>query len=532
MRASRVTTKPFILTLGILLVPVVLPARGQTCVLPELQKLIALDKDEFDQFGSSVSISKNRLIVGAWRGDSAGIVSGAAYVFRRDDNETPNNPSDDFWVEEDKLVALDATSGDLFGWSVSISGDHAVVGARFHTFPDRSGSAYVFRHDDNETPSDASDDFWVQEDRLKASDAAPGDEFGNSVSIDGDRIIVGAFEDDDACFDNPDPNCDSGSAYVFRRSDNGTPTDPTDDFWVQKDKLTALDAVPGDNFGFSVSISGDRAVVGAWHDDIAGTDSGSAYVFRHDDNGTATDPSDDFWVFEDQLIALDAAARDNFGVSVSISGDRAVAGAWLDDDVGNLSGSAYVFRRDDNGTFLDPSDDFWVQEDKLIASDGAAGDEFGKSVSIAGDRLAVGAYETDDACPEGTDPNCDSGSAYVFGRNDNDTPWDPSDDFWVQKAKLVASDTAAGDFFGRVAISGDQVVTGSLDDAVGENSGSAYVFTVAQECLDLADFARFQTCASDDGGGVLLGCETFNVDGDDDVDVEDYGYFLRTFTGP
>ena len=532
MRASRVTTKPFILTAGILAVSVVLPAHGQTCILPELQKLITLDKDEFDQFGSSVSISKDRLIVGAWQGDNTGIVSGTANVFRQDDNGTPDNPSDDYWIEEDKLIASDATSGDLFGWSVSISGDHAVVGARWHAFPDRSGAAYVFRRDDNGTPSNASDDFWLQEARLKASDAAAGDEFGLSVSIDGDRIIVGAPEDDDACIDDPDPDCDSGSAYVFRRSDNGTPSDPSDDSWVQKDKLTALDVAPGDNFGFSVSISGDRAVVGSWHDDVAGTDSGSAYVFRHDDNGTALDPSDDFWVFEDQLIALDAAARDNFGVSVSISDDRAVAGSWLDDDLGNLSGSAYVFRRDDNGTFFDPSDDFWVQEDKLLASDGAPGDELGKSVSIAGDRVAAGAYEDDDACPEGSDPNCDSGSAYVFRRYDNNTPWDPSDDFWVQEAKLVASDTTAGDFFGRVAISGDQVVAGSLHDAVGENSGSAYVFSVAQHCSDLSDFAYFQACASGDGGGVPFGCETFNLDGDDDVDLEDHSYFLRTFTGP
>ncbi len=295
----------------------------------------------------------------------------------------------------------------------------------------------------------------------------------------------------------------------------------------------ASDAASGDMLGFSVSISGDRALVGAWHDDIGvRTQAGSAYVFRRDDNGTPLDPSDDLWVEEDKLIALDAATNDQFGIAVSISGDRAIVGAWLDDDVGNLSGSAYVFRRDDNGTLFDPSDDFWVEEAKLAASDGAAGDEFGKSVSIDGDRAVVGAYEDDDACGDDPDPHCDSGAAYVFRRSDNGTPLDPGDDEWIETAKLIPSDLSAQDFFGRVAISGDRVVAGSLDDTAGEEAGAGFIFSVAQACMDLLDFADFQVCLSGEGGGVLPGCELFNSDGDDDVDVEDYGEFLRTFTGP
>jgi hypothetical protein len=489
-----------------------------------------------------VSISFDRLVVGAWGAASAGIPSGAAYVFRRDDQGTPQNPTDDLWLQEDKLMASDAAAGDLFGWAVSISGDRAIVGARFHSVTSRSGAAYVFRRDDNGTPADQSDDFWVQEARLTASDAAASDDFGTSVAISGDRAIVGAAKNDDACPGDEHPDCDSGSAYVFRRDDNGTPLDPSDDVWLEEDKLTASDTAEGDLFGISVSISGDRCVVGAWLADEVGVDSGSAYVFRRDDNGTPLDPGDDFWLEEDKLTPLDAATHDHFGVSVSISsGDRAIVGAWLDDDAGSLSGSAYVFRREDNGTELDPNDDYWVEEDKLTASDAAAGDEFGKSVSIDGDRVAVGAFEDDDACANGgespdgesdPDPHCDSGSAYVFRRDDAGTPSDPDDDFWVETAKLVASDTAAGDFFGRVAVSGDRVVAGSLDDAMGEDAGSVYIFDAAAECRDLAHFAGFQNCVGPGGGGVFPGCEVFNFDGDDDVDLADFGQFLGTLTGP
>ena len=508
------------------------PAWARRCVFEEVQKLTASDAAEDHRLGASVSVNGNLAVVGAWNADHGGIATGAAYVFRRDDDCTPTGPGDDCWYEEDKLVATDAARGDLFGWSVSISGDRVIVGARFHAVSSRSGAAYVFRRDDNDTPSDPSDDFWAQEDLLISEDSARDDDVGLAVSISGDRAVIGAPKNDDACIDDPD--CNSGSAYVFRRDDNGTPQDPGDDFWIEEAKLTAFDAALGDNFGFSVSIDGDLAVIGAWHDDDNGDDSGSAYVFNLDDNGTPLDPSDDVWIDGGKLVASDTAWMDNFGVAVSISGDRTVIGAWLDDDDGNLSGSAYVFRRDDNETPSDPNDDLWIEEYKLRAADGAAGDELGKSVSIDGDRIAVGAFEDDDACADDIepDPHCDSGAAYVFMHSDNGTPSDPSDDSWVQTAKLIASDGDAGDFFGRVGISGDHVITGSLDDAAGERAGAVYVYTVAHACANLTDVAKFQLCVTGDGGGVPFGCEFFDLDGDIDVDLEDYGRFLRMFSGP
>lgn len=447
--------------------PATLTAQPVPCALDEVQKVIPLDATVDHRVGSSVSISGERFIAGAWG-------AGAAYVFRRSGNA---------WVQEAKLTG----AGGLFGWAAAISGDRAAVGARLdNSVATRAGATYVFRRDDNGTPLVDDDDFWVQEDTLSALDAANGDELGGAVAVDGDRIIAGAQYEDE--------NGDSaGSAYVFRKDDNNTPLDPTDDFWVEEDKLIGSDTVAGDNFGTSVSISSDRAVVGAWHHSAAGNRSGAAYVFRRDDNGTPAIVTDDFWIEEDKLVPGDAATFDEFGVAVAIDGDRIVVGAWFDDDGGNLAGSAYVFRRDDNGTPSNPADDFWVEEAKLTASDATAGDELGKSVSIDGDRAVVGAFEDDDACADDpvVDPNCDSGSAYVFERDDNGTPLDASDDVWTQTVKLVASDTAPAEFFGRVAIEGTTVVVGSLSDEAGDQAGAVYVYDVSERCPSIPTVSRW-----------------------------------------
>ena len=161
---------------------------------------------------------------------------------------------------------------------------------------------------------------------------------------------------------------------------------------ISETKLTASDGTAYDFFGNSVSISDDTAVVGAVEDDDKGVDSGSAYVFRY--NGSA-------WVQEAKLTASDGEADDYFGVSVSISGDMVVVGAYGDDGVPANSGSAYIFRYDGNN---------WVEEAILTASDGAEGDLFGYSVSISGDTVVVGAVFGDD------NSVTDSGSAYVFVR--------------------------------------------------------------------------------------------------------------------
>lgn len=322
---------------------------------------------------------------------------------------------------ETKFTADDVASLDGFGSSVALNGDTALVGA---PMDDGTGSAYVFVRD--------SQGIWIQQAKLTAADAAVGDEFGISVALSGDTAIVGAHMDDDA-------GGDCGSAYVFVRDDQGTP-DRSDDTWSQQAKLTANDAAAEDFFGTSVGLSGVTALVGAWGDNDAGSDSGSAYVFvRFGTN----------WAHQAKLTASDAAMGDSFGTSVGLSGETALVGAPMNDGVG----SAYVFVRGGSS---------WSQEDKLTASDAGAADGFGSSVGLSGDLALVGAPMDDDA-------GGDSGSAYVFVRSAMS---------WSQEDKLNTLDAAPGDSFGlAVALSADMALVGAaMDDVAGGDSGSAYVF--------------------------------------------------------
>ncbi len=383
------------------------PALAQPCSPVEVDKLLASDAAADDQFGYSVSVSGEVAVIGARHDDDNGSGSGSAYVYRYDGTN---------WVQESKLLASDGTVHDLFGYSVSVSGEVAVIGAYGNDDNgSRSGSAYVYRYDGTN---------WVQESKLLASDATEDDWFGHSVSVSGEVAVIGAYRNDDN-------GSRSGSAYVYR-------FDGTN--WVQESKLLASDAAADDWFGHSVSVSGEVAVIGAYKNDDNGSRSGSAYVYRFD--GTN-------WVEESKLLASDAVGGDLFGFSVSVSGDVAVIGAPQDNGSGL---AAYVYRYDGTN---------WVEESKLLAPDGAV-DWFGYSISVSGEVAVVGANWSDDN-------GSNSGSAYVY-RYDGTS--------WAQESKLLASDGAASDFFGHsVSVSGEVAVIGAiLDDDNWDRSGSAYVF--------------------------------------------------------
>ncbi len=373
--------------------------------------LVATDDAAGDTFGAEVALDGDYAIIGAPNRDGVALSnSGSAFVFVR---------SGGTWTQQAELTASDAATDDLFGISVSISGDTAIVGA--HQDDDdgsRSGSAYVFVR---------AGTTWTQQAKLTASDAASGDRFGSGVSISGESAIISAPTDDD-------DGSSSGSAYVFVRA--GTT-------WSQQAKLTASDAAESDHFGDSVALDGDTAVVGSVLDDDGGVDSGSAYVFTR---------SGAVWSQQAKLTASDDEAGDHFGTSVSVSGDTALVGANLEAAGGGEAGAAYVFVR---------SGVSWSQQAKLTASDAAADDEFGESVSVSGDQALVGARLDDDAGSR-------SGSAYLFSR---------AGTTWTQQ-KLVAPDAAAGDRFGSsVSISAGVLLIGAEEnDDGGSNSGSAYIF--------------------------------------------------------
>jgi hypothetical protein len=395
-------------------------AWGQTA------KVVAPDGVVYDGFGWSVAIGGSTVVVGVPLDDDYGNASGSAYTFARMGNT---------WVRENKPIATDGATDDEFGLALAVSGDTAIVGAYYDDDNGSySGSAYVFAR--NQGGANA----WGQVTKITATDGATDDYFGIAVAVSGDILVVGAYGDDD---NGPG----SGSAYVFQRNQGVA------DAWGQTAKITATDGVAGDEFGFAVSVSGDTLVVGAHYDGDNGAYSGSAYVFERNHGGP------DAWGQVTRIAATDGVTNDGFGYAVGISGDTVVVGAPGDDDNGPGSGSAYVFQRNQGEA------DAWGQVTKITATDGANDDQFGYAVAIGEDTVVVGAHQDDDN-------GVDSGSAYVFQRNQGGA------DAWGQTAKITADDGAATDFFGVVvAISGDIVVVGApCDDDNGDASGSAYVF--------------------------------------------------------
>ena len=334
----------------------------------QIAKLLPDDGAEEEFFGTSVAICGTTAIVGAPWDDDNGSLSGSAYLF---DTTTGRQIA--------KLLAKDGAVWDEFGRSVAISGAIAIVGAARHDDNGSdSGSAYLF---DTTTG--------LQIAKLLPNDGAAVDHFGVWVAISGATAIVGAHLNND--------NGDwSGSAYLF---DTTTGRQIT--------KLLPNDGAAGDRFGAGVAISGVTAIVGAPGDDDNGVDSGSAYLFDISDPAKPTQIA--------KLLANDGGPHDSFGAPVAISGapgnETAIIGAWVDDDNGFYSGSAYLF---DTTTGR--------QIAKLLADDGAAFDRFGLSVAISPDGIGttaiVGAFLHGDN-------GIASGSAYLFDASF--CPWDLDD---------------------------------------------------------------------------------------------------------
>ena len=319
----------------------------------EAAKVAASDPGVFDSFGYAVAVSGDTALVGAIWDDDNGTDSGSAYVFGFDGTT---------WVQTQKLLPSDVQGLGWFGFALATEGgDIAMVSALQHVHDDTfNGSVYVFCHDGAN---------WIEEQELLASDGGPGDGFGFSICISDDVAVIGASRDED---NGPT----SGSAYVFRFDGS---------CWVEEQKLLPSDGAGGDFFGVSVAVSGDVAVIGAEGDDDNGIQSGSAYVFRFD-------PDTSCWVEEQKLTASDASSHDRFGQSVSVSGEVAVVGALRHDHNGTTDGTAYVFRFDPRG---DPGSR-WVEEQELLASDLAAADQFGNAVAIDGDTAVIGDSHNDD----------------------------------------------------------------------------------------------------------------------------------------
>jgi hypothetical protein len=325
----------------------------------QTQKLVPSDGAASDYFGYRVAIYEDTAIIGAFADDDLGSVSGSAYIFTNDGNT---------WTQTDKLLASDGNANESFGDVVSIHGSYLIVGAPGEDSGfTNQGAAYIFHYNGSN---------WVEEAKIQPSDPAASDFFGKAVSISGDYVLIGAFQDDDN-------GTDSGSAYVFKR--DGTS-------WTQEAKLTPGDGAANDEFGRAVSISGEYAIVGAYNDDDEGTNSGAAYIFKRE-NTT--------WSETAKITPGDGASNDNFGIAVSISGNYAIVGSKLSDPKGSESGSAYLYKR---------SGESWYQVVKLTGTDSWPTDYYGASVAISDNNIMIGAYGNDDN-------GSSSGSAYIYQLN-------------------------------------------------------------------------------------------------------------------
>lgn len=385
-----------------------------------------------------------------------------------------------------------------FGRSTALSGDTLVVGvsndasnetgvkngtagAANRDFFGR-GAVYVFRKSGNN---------WVQEAYLKNPVANQTDNFGGTVSISGDTIVVGASKEssnETGVKNGPLGGANnlsngSGAAYVFKRTGNT---------WAQEAFLKGSATNSSDLFGCSVAISGDTIVVGANQEDSSEANvkngasgsadntlqnSGAAYVFKR---------TGSLWVQEAYLKASEPGAGDYFGDTVAISGETIVIGAQYEEnpmDISINSGAAYVFRR---------SGANWAQEAYLKSSGISLNPYFGLSVAISDDTIVIGA-DGDDSNETGVRNgvhgalnllSTESGAAYVFKRTGT---------IWTQEAYLKAENISKYDTFGsRVAISGDTILISAPPEASFEtgvtngsgggidnslvSSGAAYVF--------------------------------------------------------
>jgi hypothetical protein len=433
-----------------------------------------------DKLGYSVAIDGDTAVVGAPFEDgnatdvngpdnNLAIDAGAAYVFVR---------SGGVWTEQAYLKASNSQADDRFGNSVAIHGDTAVVGAFFedgasssvvgnyNDFRPLAGAAYVFVR---------SGGTWAQQAYLKASNAGADDLFGQEVAISGDSLIVGAYQESGSSTIVNGPNDDlasqAGAAYIFVRNAG---------VWTQQAYLKAFNAAIEDNFGISVDIDGDTALVGAYNEDSNATgvggnggnntspNSGAAYTFKRNAG---------IWTADAYLKASNTGDADLFGASVAIDGNVAAVSAIREksaatgvngdeaNDSLSMAGAVYVFRN---------TAGVWSQEAYLKASNTDSNDEFGHDIALSGNRIAVASFQEESASTvsdTGGDDNSaeNAGAVYVFSKTGAT---------WAQDSYLKAFNAAESDFFGfSIGLDGSTVVSGApFEDEGFDTSGAVYVF--------------------------------------------------------
>jgi hypothetical protein len=398
--------------------------RGVTAIT-QTDKLLPSDSEAGDEFGSSIAVDGDVIVVGTWRkGGATGFNTGAAYIFHRTSLGTDN------WRQVRKITASDAEQAALFGSSVAVDGDVVVVGSPSKDAAGpNAGAAYIFHRNDGGT------DNWGEVKKITASDAEEGTGFGSSVAVDGGVIVVLAG------------GSVNGAAYVFVRNSGGP------DNWGEVRKITPGDAHEIHWFGSSVATNGEVIVVGAQATDYW---AGAVYVFHRNSGGT------DNWGEVKKLTARDTGRPNYFGLlrsSIAVDGDVIVVGASIENTAAPSAGVAYIFHRNTGGT------NNWGEIRRVTASDAQESDYFGSSVDVDGDVVVVGATGEDAG-------GWSAGATYAFYRNVGGT------DNWGEVRRITASDAQRDNYFGeRVSVDGDVVVVGAT------GADAVYVFGVPETIL-------------------------------------------------
>lgn len=366
----------------------------------ENQKIIASDSQNNDTFGRSAAVSNTHIIVGANNVDDLGNGSGAVYSFVFENGK---------WIQESKILPSVSSEYASFGMDVSIDGNTLIVGAPGHS---NQGAAFVFVH---------NGDSWIQEAILIPSDIGMYDNFGKSVSVSGDLALIASFANDEIA-------TDAGAAYIFRRTKTG---------WIEEAKLLASDGVSNDRFGEKVCVEGNVAAISTLN---ASDNYGAVYIFELTDSE---------WIQTNKISGLDSQYS-AFGCSIDIENEKIAIGSYA---ASNSRGEVYVYSLDGS------------ESTNLTATNLLPDDNFGYSVRFSNNAILVGAF--------GDDQNGNaSGSAYLF-RNDKFG--------WHEESQLLPSDGEDYDYFGQYTgfYGGIAVVTSNSDDDNGSASGSAYVFNIS-----------------------------------------------------
>ncbi len=371
-----------------------------------------------DDFGHRVAISDDTLAIGSWLDDEP-TNSGSVTVYRYVRG---------VWTLEAMIKSPTPAANDRFGAGLALEGDVLVVGApEDDDFGSNAGTAFVFRRDEGDWNFDA---------KLKEPSPGAADQFGWSAGVNGETIVIGSRLDDDGAVN-------TGSITVFVQNELGA--------WVVQQKFKGNETAASDQFGYSVGISGDTIIVGAFNDDDGGLDSGAAFLFTR---------SNGVWSQQAVLAPASLEAMDNFGAAVAIDGDLVVVGAPLDDDTSSDGGSASVFHRVGST---------WTLKAKLVPSPGDLSERFGTSVATREGTVIVGAPGDDAAA----------------GQSGSIRRYEGTNDVWSLQTTFAAFDAGRNDNLGSACgIDGDLIAGGAEKALVGGfASGSAYLFVAtATDC--------------------------------------------------